>query len=153
MSLTHQAAADLARGTIPAIISPLKIQSVLLSLEDKARQQGLSVFLSHDRPNTGDWVVISHLPLFALKNQFSGYNYVNTPDLSFSDEPMIISAESGLFAITEDLPEDQNHIFIPAAEIPVSADCLSVSFQLQSTCQSTHQFHSGYKYSIEMLAC
>ena len=67
--------------------------------------------------HSGDWVVISHLPLFALKDRFTGYHYVNTLYLSFSDEPMIISAESGLFAITEDLPEDQNHIFVPTAKI------------------------------------
>ena len=91
MSLTHQAAADLARGTIPAIISPLEISSTLLSLEDKARQEGLSILLDHDRPmdyyamlatvitnNAGDWTVISHLPLIGPTHRFSGYNYVNT---------------------------------------------------------------------------
>ena len=78
MSLTHQAAADLARGTIPAIISPLEISNTLLSLEDKARQEGLSILLDHDHPmdyyampdtvmtnNAGEWTVISHLPLIA----------------------------------------------------------------------------------------
>ena len=81
MSLTHQAAADLARGTIPAIISPLEISSTLLSLEDKARQEVLSILLDHDRPmdyyampatvitnNAGDWTVISHLPLIACQH-------------------------------------------------------------------------------------
>ena len=49
MTLTHQAAADLAQGTNVVIICPLEISSALLSLKVKPRQEVLSVFLSHDR--------------------------------------------------------------------------------------------------------
>ena len=76
--------------------------------------------------NAGDWTVILHLLFWLQARQH--FLPVSIGTTHGNQCRIRINAESGLFSITEDLPDDQNHFFIPAADFPEK--CVKVLYKI-----------------------
>ena len=130
VDLIHSAAVDIAKGEIPGILTALEIQSALQALEEGASHQSLTLLLDTSRPldvfrlpssvitePNGDWTVLVQVPLTRPRLVFQGFEYVDIPFLSVDGQPMQLEQSGGLFAITNTLPSDQEHLFIPTEKI------------------------------------
>ena len=129
--LLLECAMAFSKGNLCRLVNPREIFDALKQLQLAASSDdGLRLLLGDTNvmdifalPTTvvttdqGDWSVIVHVPMIEENKAFIGYSFINAPFFNSDNEPVEFVTDSGLLAITDDLKEDQEHMFIPSADI------------------------------------